>query len=487
MTPEQEKINRWFKKYPWTNQTYFNRPHWTRRHFFELVGAGVTGSFLAQRYAKAADVSAAGVTTKGTAKNVVFILLAGAPSHTDTFDLKDTSISAAPAGLHKPSNMNGMYFPTGLMPKLANLTADFAVVRSARAHAVVHTLCQTWVQIGRNPVAALGNIAPNIGSIVAIEKEKERKPSQIFPTFLALNSDNAVGPGYLPAAYAPFKVNANSGGIAATASPATGGQTRFNNRFKLLHALDDANRVTSPYGAAMQDYDTFYTDANALMYNPVVSSAFSFSASESARYGSSTFGNACLVAKQILAANQGTRFIQISYGSWDMHSCLERVMKDHLLPGLQQAAPRRLRRDRGRHGFCDVCALESNSGPECRRLRRAGDNLCHESDAGGGIGRHALAGDGAVGLWREGPSRRPHDEPRMIVANQPRRSKTGHVDGRSQIEIGKPHDVDEPVVPVEQLRIEAGESRRAGGERRNTPRSLRPARAGLEWPTRAAD
>ena len=84
MSNEQEKINRWFRKNPWTVPSFHERPHWTRRHFFELMGAGVTGAFLNQRYAKAADVSAAGVTTKGTAKNVIFILLAGAPSHTDT-------------------------------------------------------------------------------------------------------------------------------------------------------------------------------------------------------------------------------------------------------------------------------------------------------------------------------------------------------------------------------------------------------------------
>jgi uncharacterized protein (DUF1501 family) len=56
-----------------------------------------------------------------------------------------------------------------------------------------------------------------------------------------------------------------------------------------------------------------------MMYNPAVSSAFNFSTADSAKYGSSAFGNACLTAKQILASNQGTRFIQISYGSWDMH------------------------------------------------------------------------------------------------------------------------------------------------------------------------
>src|ERR1019366_10464021 len=111
--------------------------------------------------------------------------MAGAPSHTDTFDLKDASVSTAPQGLHKPDTINGMYFPTGLMPKLAALTGDFALARNVRAHAVVHTVSQTWVQIGRNPVAALGNIAPNIGSIVAAEKDAQPKPSDIFPTFLA--------------------------------------------------------------------------------------------------------------------------------------------------------------------------------------------------------------------------------------------------------------------------------------------------------------
>ena len=47
-----------------------------------------------------------------------------------------------------------------------------------QAHALVHSLGQTWTQIGRNPAAALGNIAPNIGSVVAIEKDSERKPAR---------------------------------------------------------------------------------------------------------------------------------------------------------------------------------------------------------------------------------------------------------------------------------------------------------------------
>jgi Protein of unknown function (DUF1501). len=65
--------------------------------------------------------------------------------------------------------------------------------------------------------------------------------------------------------------------------------------------------------------DAFYTAAKKMTYNPVVDQAFKFSTADSMRYGNTALGNSCLVAKQVLAANQGTRFIQISAGGWDMH------------------------------------------------------------------------------------------------------------------------------------------------------------------------
>jgi uncharacterized protein (DUF1501 family) len=314
---EQEKINEALKKHPWQGKAFYNRPHWTRRNFFQLAGAGVTGAFLAQRYAKAAVVTNAGAQTQNTAKNAIFILLAGAPSHTDTFDLKVVP-NVTPASF-APDIINGVSWPTGLMPNLATQVSDFAIVRSMRAHALVHSLAQTWTQIGRNPAAALGNIAPNIGSIVAIEKENERLPNQVFPTFLQLNSGNGVGGGYLPASYAPFKVSPSTNGISYTTNP--DGQARFTSRWNLMHSLDDSLRVSSPDGKAMDDYNDFYLAAHGMMYNPVVNQAFGFTTADSTRYGASGLGNACLVASQVLAARQGTRFIQItSNDGWDMHT-----------------------------------------------------------------------------------------------------------------------------------------------------------------------
>ncbi len=316
MSREQEKINQAIQKYGWDHKTFFNRPHWTRRRFFELMGTTVTGAFLAERYAKAADVTNAGAKTHNTAKNCIFILLAGAPSHTDTFDLK--VVQGVTPTTFAPQTVNGVMWPTGLLPNLGQMTGDFALVRSLRSHALVHSLAQTWTQIGRNPAAALGNIAPNIGSIVAIEKDKERLPGQIFPAFLALNSGGGVGAGYLPAVYAPFRVTPAAAGIANTTNP--DGQTVFNSRWKLMHSLDDPLRTNAPYGTQLSDYNDFYSSAEGMMYNPVVNQAFGFASADSVRYGSTGLGNACLVASQVLKANQGTRFIQItSSDGWDMH------------------------------------------------------------------------------------------------------------------------------------------------------------------------
>src|SRR5205807_6896283 len=106
-----------------------------------------------------------------------------------------------------------------------------------------HNLAQRWMQIGRSPAAALGNIAPNIGSVVAREKGVK---GQVLPAFLALNSASAAGGGYFDAQYAPFKVSPSSTGLPNTTNPddtagATGG--RFSQMYSALHTLDDPLRM----------------------------------------------------------------------------------------------------------------------------------------------------------------------------------------------------------------------------------------------------
>ena len=85
----QEKYERLLQRRPHTGR-FFDRPHWTRRRFMELMGAGVTASFLPQRgwTADLEVIERAAVTTQNRAKNVIYILFNGGMTHVDTFDLK---------------------------------------------------------------------------------------------------------------------------------------------------------------------------------------------------------------------------------------------------------------------------------------------------------------------------------------------------------------------------------------------------------------
>src|SRR5947209_15334280 len=176
----QEKFLRFIEKYPHPHKTFFNRPHFTRRRFFEIVGSGVTASYLVGRAPAAVNINSQSVTPKNTAKNVIFVLLAGAPSHTDTFDFK--MVNGVTPAAAKPDTVNGVLWPVGIFPKLKDNLPDFSIVRSMRAWALVHGLAQTWTQIGRNSAAVLGDIERKIGSIVAIEKTHDRLPTHWYQT-----------------------------------------------------------------------------------------------------------------------------------------------------------------------------------------------------------------------------------------------------------------------------------------------------------------
>jgi hypothetical protein len=312
---EREKFNRFINRYPHSHRFPCERPHLSRRGFFQIAGSALSGSVLAGALNAGEVVSKAAAATRNSARNVVFVLLTGAPSHTDTMDFKQSPDT--PMNVLMPETIGGIVWPTGILPNLAGHLGDLCIVRSVKSWALQHPLAQQWTQIGRSPAGALGAVAPNIGSVVALEKENERQPGQVFPTFLALNSESAVGSGYFSSGFAPFKINPETSGMPDTAN--ADGQARFELKYSLLNALDTPLRVNSPYGKPMEDYAGFYKSGRGMMFNPLVEQAFRFTAAERERYGTTTFGDACLVANKVLTARGGTRYIQITLGGWDDH------------------------------------------------------------------------------------------------------------------------------------------------------------------------
>jgi hypothetical protein len=300
----------------WTNipgTLFWRKPHLGRRLFFRHLAGAVGGYMLMP--SRPGEAVARGAQPIGKARNCLFILLSGGASHTDTFDLKTGSWTPA---AFNPTWFDSLYWPQGLLPKVAEHMDSIAVVRSVRSWAAVHELARNWVQIGRNPAASTSRIAPHIGSIVSLELGAQT-PDQILPTFIALNSGNNLpGQGYLTPEHAPFYVEANGGGLGNTTHP--DGAAAFDRRYDLLLKLEAEERAANELGPGTREMMQFNQSARQLMYNTTVDNTFRFANDERLRYGNSGFGNACLAARNLLRNQLGTRFIQISVGGWDNHT-----------------------------------------------------------------------------------------------------------------------------------------------------------------------
>jgi uncharacterized protein (DUF1501 family) len=303
--------------FPISGATPMNGPDLSRRGFLQLGAGGLVASWFLKSPAAAWAAESAAVTTRNTARNVIFVFLPGAPSQVDTWDLKEgawTPADFAPAGFG-----GGLRFPAGLMPNMANHLGDVSIVRSMKSQALVHGLGQTWIQISRNPTGATGSEAPNMGAVAALELEKQRGANDVLPAFLSLNTQAGLsGAGYLSSTYAPFVVQPSTAGLASLTHP--DGAARLGTRWNDIAQLDAALRSGQPLGKDAADAVNFYNQAKVLIDTPAVNDLFKFTTADSQRYGSSSFGNGCLVAKQLLAGGRGARFVMVSVGGWDMHS-----------------------------------------------------------------------------------------------------------------------------------------------------------------------
>jgi uncharacterized protein (DUF1501 family) len=65
---------------------------------------------------------------------------------------------------------------------------------------------------------------------------------------------------------------------------------------------------------------TFYNQAKTLIDTPDVNKLFAYTADEYSRYGSTAFGASLIVARNLVSARRGTRFVQTTLGGWDHHS-----------------------------------------------------------------------------------------------------------------------------------------------------------------------
>jgi uncharacterized protein (DUF1501 family) len=149
-----------------------------------------------------------------------------------------------------------------------------------------------------------------------------------------------VKSGYLPASCAPFGAQPASTGLQSLTHPQ--GAARLADRWNLLQAIDPdrgIDRAGGGLGKNASDMDAFYVQAKRLVDSPDANAIFSFSPDEHTRYGATAFGDSCVVARNLVGAHRGTRFVQITFGGWDHHTNINGKAGNSLYTQMKQFDP----------------------------------------------------------------------------------------------------------------------------------------------------
>lgn len=295
--------------------------HLTRREAFRLLG-GVSMSaywFLPLGAPPRAQAQSR-VKPRGTARFCIFVMLDGGQSHLDGWDLKEGKWT--PPDFDVREVKPGVKWPMALYPRLARQLDRVTLLRSMEAWDSVHGRAQYYVQAGHALNPALQKEIPPVGSVVAMELASQRRATDTLPPYVALNVTQSqaglLKSGFLPASYSPFHIDTATSLSAYSPDPST--KEDFERRWQLLKTFDARLRNDPSLAAkAYRDYNDHYEGAVKLMSDPRTGKLFASSAEEKQRYGSTITGDACVIARNLIEADAGTRFIFLQQNGWDHH------------------------------------------------------------------------------------------------------------------------------------------------------------------------
>ncbi len=283
-----------------------------RRTFLQAAGLSVMGLTM-RTQASARILKSSDVTPRGSAENLIFIFLQGAPSHVDLFDLK---LGSWTPDDFEPNMFGNLHLPAGLLPNLSQQASKFSLLHSITGSEAVHARASFLLETAHNFNPVFAQEQPHFGSVMAYELFAQRRETDILPPFLSINS-NIQGPGMLPSAYAAFTFS-SANGVTGLTHP--DGEAIFLKRFQSLLNIDGKDRLeAAAIGDRLTDYHNFYNLGQQMMYEPDATAAFTLSDQTRERYGNSETGAACALAVQALAQDRGARVVQVNMGGWDTH------------------------------------------------------------------------------------------------------------------------------------------------------------------------
>ncbi|MBX3398554.1 MAG: DUF1501 domain-containing protein [Gemmataceae bacterium] len=288
--------------------------------------------------------------------NCILIMMVGAPSQLDTFDLKPNA-PAEVRGPFKPiqTNATGIQI-SEIFPKVAKHADKFSVIRSLYHTATaVHDTGYQMMQTGRLFTGGIEH--PHLGCTLGYLKggRGELPAHVMIPKPIGRTGGNlphAESAGYLGKPYDPFILNADPAvpnfKVPDLLPPEYLTAIRAERRQKLRDAVDGAQAAFESTPAAKQMDDNFKL-AYKLMSSAKARDAFALEkepAKVKDRYGRTRFGQSMLMARRLIEA--GVRFVTVNMFetvfdelTWDIHGSkpftdIEQMAKE-IAPNFDQA------------------------------------------------------------------------------------------------------------------------------------------------------
>lgn len=291
----------------------------TRRDALRLGGLGLAfaaaDGFLPQRVSAGSRVA-----PRGTARNVLFYEINGAISHLESWDFKENA--GTPKDLEVTKHRDGLYLSEKLFPNFKRHIDKFAILRTLLSHEEVHFRGQTYVQTGRPLNLAFASEIPAIGSVVAMELESQRRAHDTFPTYMSFNLEKAfpgaLSTGFLDPRFSVVDINPEIAGQGTALDESA--LELVEERWRLLAKLREAQRPRlQTFERKMASYESFYDAAQQLLSDDRWPRAFDITEADRERYGESGVATSCILARNMLATDAGTRYVHICHPGWDHH------------------------------------------------------------------------------------------------------------------------------------------------------------------------
>jgi hypothetical protein len=262
----------------------------------------------------------------GTARNAIMIEMSGAISPMDCWDFKETKWT--PRDLEPQRIWPDLMLSKTLFPNLSQSKAleRVSFVRSMRAKELVHFNGWYHVQTGRALNVAIAKEIPAFGTVIAAELDSARRDSDTFPTYMSTNLTRnrvgAIGSGFFPARFSGLDLDISV--VFETFGKTMEGDPDLQRRWEGLQRLSEVY-AEAPLAEKGTEYEASYDYAFRILNDPRWAKVFQVTGETLERYGNGVFGKSCLVAKNLLQADTGTRFVYISMsnggnGPFDHHT-----------------------------------------------------------------------------------------------------------------------------------------------------------------------